>query len=72
MPVELPTITLYAEHLDFNPQTDFTHERRKTAVDIEIPIGEAKKLIKILQQRIDDEENRNSSFRVRFIGRIFV
>ena len=58
-------LVLYVEAIEFEP--DIHTERRKLTVDVEIPEGDVRELIKKLTTRMDGPVT--GAIRVRFVGR---
>lgn len=65
-----PITTLYVEHIDTNPSMDNRMERRKTSIDLEMSIMNARELKIELEQRL--AENHPGAIRIRFTGRVYI
>jgi hypothetical protein len=62
--------TLYVERIDANPSMDNRMERRKTSIDLEMSIMDARELKIQLEHRL--AENPTGAIRIRFTGRVYI
>jgi len=69
-PIHIPIpMTLYVDKVETSPEFDTRLDHRKTAIDLELNIHKAQKLLTELTKRLEGN-TAVGSIRIRFTGRL--